>query len=398
MRDDIAASYRHRYTREADNVGHMATSGDAIIDPALLEFEDDGGFFDLLGDQPFSLAVTREYEHLLLLLDGSPRGPIVAAFPVPHPSGLCFDGSTRELVVSSTRTPNFLLSMSPYRPTPESRFMLPEGFDHADAEEGVLFLPRRARFLPGSLYIHDVVKLGGEIFATITGHNFLAKLDFETGWERVWWPAAIDGLGTSGFGANYLQLNSMAAGETPSHSFYTGFSALVSDVKPWKEGYGPLEKGVVFSGRTRQPILGGLTCPHSAKLFDGRLWLCNSGFGTFGYVDGFADLDPTATRYVPVGAAPGFTRGMAFGGDYVFVGLSRVIKSYEAYAPGLDAPTSKCGIWAFNRHDGKFVASLSWPNGYQIYDVQTLPDVKNPRLPLAPARTDGVNHLLRYLG
>ena len=395
MTQTAAESYRRRYTREADNVGHLATAGNDLVDPALLELEDEGGFFDLLAEQSFSLAVTREYEHLLLLLDGSTRGRIQSAFPLPHPSGLCFDASTRELVVSSTRTPNFLLSMSPYRPTPESQLILPVDFERAEAEEGVLFLPRHARFLPGSLYIHDVVQLGGAIYATITGHNFLAKLDLETGWERVWWPAVIDSLGANGFNANYLQLNSMAAGKTPADSFYTGFSAVVSEVKPWKQGFGPLGRGVVFAGETRAPILTGLTCPHSAKLVDGQLWLCNSGFGTFGYVDG---LNSEAARYVAVGAAPGFTRGLAFGGDYVFVGLSRVIESYEAYAPGLDASGSKCGIWAFNRHDGRFVASLSWPNGYQIYDVQTLPGVKNPRLPLAPPRPDGVNHLLRYLG
>jgi len=396
--EDVAESHRRRYTREADNVGHLAAASAAVVDPALLEFVDEGGFFDLLADQPFSLAVTREYEHLFLLLDGSPHGPIQSAFPLPHPSGLCFDPSTRELVVSSTRTPNFLLSLSPYRPTPESRLILPADFDHAQAEEGVLFLPRHARFLPGSLYIHDVAKLGGALHATVTGHNFLARLDQETGWERVWWPAVIDSLGETGFNANYLQLNSVAAGNTPAQSFYTAFSAAVSAAKPWKEGYGPLGKGVVLSGQTREPILRGLTCPHSAKLADGRLWLCNSGYGTFGYVDDHAGLDPAATRYVPVGAAPGFTRGMAFGGDYVFVGLSRVIRSYEAYAPGLDPARSRCGIWAFDRHDGRLVASLSWPNGYQIYDVQILPNVKNPRLPLAPPRPDGINHLLRYLG
>ena len=47
----------------------------------------------------------------------------VAAFPVPHPSGLCFDRSTRELVVSSTRTPN----VSPSLLAPMGIFIEPIG-------------------------------------------------------------------------------------------------------------------------------------------------------------------------------------------------------------------------------------------------------------------------------
>lgn len=390
--------HNRRYTQEAANVGTGSDVTSAQFDLGLLEYEEQGGFFDLLREQDFSLAVTREYEHFLLFLDGTAEGPLQSPFPLPHPSGFWFDEASRELVVSSTRTPNILVWMSPYRQSEAGLSIVPPDYTPPDDDDGTLFLPRQARYLPGSLYIHDVVKMGGEIYATVTGHNFLARLSLEHGWERVWWPEIIDGCGQDGFKTNFLQLNSIAANGTPEKSFYTGFSNLVTGAKPWKEGYGPREKGVVFSGETRRPMATGLTCPHSAKLADGRLWVCNSGYGTYGYIDDYESLDPEKTRYVPVGRAPGFTRGLAFGGDYVFVGLSLVIPAYEPYAPGITPEESKNGVWVFHRKTGEFVASLAWPNGYQIYDVQVLPGVKKPRLPLASRESDGINPLLRFLG
>lgn len=393
-----ADTYKRQYTGEAANVGAMSGASSNGFDISLLDYEETGDFFELLRQQDFSLGVTREYEHFLLLLDGDENGAIQSPFPLPHPSGFFFDANTRELVVSSTRTPNILIWMSPFQATEAGRSIMPVDYSADEIENHTLFLPRQARYLPGSLYIHDVVRMGGEIYATVTGHNFLARLSLEQGWERVWWPKVVDDAAPNQFNTNYLQLNSIAANASPEKSFYTGFSNLASGAKPWKEGYGPRGKGVVFSGETRSPILTGLTCPHAAKLADGKLWLCNSGFGTFGYVEAFETHDPDRTRYVPVGTAPGFTRGMAFGGDYVFVGVSKIIAAYEPYAPGLVAEESKCGVCVFNRHTGEQVASLIWPNGYQIYDVQILPGVKRPRLPLASREADGINPFLRFLG
>ena len=398
MTDTTNPAHNRRFTNEAANVGTGADATSANFDYGLLEYTDTNGFFDLLREQHFSLGVTREYEHFLLLLDGTRAGPLQSPFPLPHPSGFWFDEDTRELTVSSTRTPNIIVSLTPYTPNELGSSILPMGYQPPGVSDGPIYLPRKSRFLPGSLYIHDVVKMGGKIYATITGHNFLARLDYESGWERVWWPSVVDSLGDDAFKTNFLQLNSIAANKTPEESFYTGFSNITTGAKPWKEGYGPREKGVVFSGKTRSPLATGLTCPHSAKLADGKLWVCNSGYGTFGYIDGFETHDPSKTKYVPVGKAPGFTRGLSFCGDYVFVGLSRVIKAYEPYAPGVDPDSSECGVWVFDRNTGEFVSSLSWTNGYQIYEVQTLPGLKGARLPLASRESDGINPLLRFLG
>jgi len=264
---------------------------------------------------------------------------------------------------------------------------------------GNLFVPKKALYLPGSLYIHDLVKIDQEMYATITGHNMLAKLDFNGGWERVWSPNVLNQLDSKKrYGQNFFQLNSLGIGVNGlKDSYCTGFSDLVTGQKPWKEGYGPKGKGVVYSVDTGEFIYRGLTCPHSAKIHDGKLWVCDSGYGEVGYIENFESNDISLTKFVPVFKMPGFTRGLAFVGDYAFVGLSKIIDKYGPYAPGLVPDESCCGVWVFNLKTGEMVANLNWYGGYQIYDIQPLKNVEMPLLPLGKDK-NGINHLLRYFG
>jgi uncharacterized protein (TIGR03032 family) len=377
---------RTRYTNEVQNVAFAPTPpGDA---EALLRFETSGPWCELLAELDVSLAVSREYEHLLLLLGTDGGRPWQSAMDLPHPSGLFYDERRDELIVSSTRTPNQLFFLKGLGDADYDREIVPADFPRPD---GRLYIPYRSVLLPGTLYIHDLVLMGDDIFVTATGHNFLARVLPLGGWQRVWWPACVDALGRASFDQNYLQLNSIACAGSPERSYYTAFSDQPSGPKPWKEGYGPRGKGVVFAGSSRQTICRGLTCPHSAKLRDGRLWLCNSGYGEVGILEMTDETSAGGNRYHAVATVPGFTRGLAFAGHYGFVGLSKVIDFYEPYAPGLDPKASKCGIVAFDTR------SL-WPAGYQIYDVQVMPGVRRPLLPSKPADDRGINTYLRHLG
>ncbi|WP_137045777.1 DUF4915 domain-containing protein [Pseudolabrys sp. FHR47] len=381
--------HRKQYVQETRNLA-LSDPSQTDIEP-LLEAKVEGPFWDLLQQLDLSLAVSREYEHFITLLSGDGGKSHVTALELPHPSGMFYDTGTGELIVSSTRTPNQIFWLRPLGDRDFERDVVPADMTRPD---GTVFMPYRSLLLPGTLYIHDIVVIGRDLFATVTGHNFLAKLDPLSGWERVWWPACVDGLGRASFDQNYLQLNSIACGASPETSYYTGFSDEVTGAKPWKAGYGPKGKGVVFDGASRQVLLRGLTCPHSAKLRDGKLWLLNSGYGEVGYVDPHAP----PPRYEVVTRLPGFTRGLAFAGDYAFVGLSKVIDFYEPYAPGLKPKETICGIVALDLRTGQTVATLEWPPGYQIYDVQTMPHVAKPILPRKPSNDDGINRLLRYLG
>src|SRR5262249_43576530 len=322
---------RTRYTNEVQNVALApAPPGDP---GALLRYETTGPWWELLAGLDVSLAVSAAQEPRLLHLANDAIRPRQSPLALPHPSGLFYDEGRDELIVSSTRTPNQIFFFKRVGDVDYGREVVPADFTRP---EGALYVPYRSVLLPGTLYIHDLVLMGDEIFVTATGHNFLARILPLGGWERVWWPACVDGLGRASFDQNYLQLNSIACAGRPERSYYTAFSDQTFGPKPWKEGYGPRGKGVVFAGSSRQPICRGLTCPHSAKLREGKLWLCNSGYGEVGILDVVDEGSDAGNRYAALVSVPGFTRGLAFAGKYGFVGLSKVIDFYEPYAPGLD--------------------------------------------------------------
>ena len=79
--------------------------------------------------------------------------------------------------------------------------------------------------------------------------------------------------------------------------------------------------GIVMDVASGEVITRGLSMPHSPRWYAGRLWVCESGAGTFGYID------PNTGKYEPIAEVPGFTRGVDFAGNLAFVGLSQVRES-----------------------------------------------------------------------
>lgn len=344
-----------------------------------------------------ALAVTLEYEHALALIYGKDGKVHAQYLELPHPSGVFFD--RENLIVSSTRSPNQILyfRMLPKNYQPET---LSDTLPNLRSDESKgqkahlnvpLLLPVKSLFLPGQFSVHDVVKMKSDLYVTATGVNFLAQVHPEGGFERVWHPKCLDRLGRKAFSTNYLQLNSIARGKSIRDSFFTAFSDQPTQAKPWKLGYGPKGKGVVFEGSSRETIYRGLTCPHSVRKKGAHLWLCDSGMGELG------TLDPLQGRYTQVTKLQGFTRGLAFLGSHAIVGLSKVIPKYEPYAPGLDAKKSQCGIIFVNLKTGKADASLIWKEGFQIYDVQTLDGVDSALLP-GNSNEEEMNYYLTYYG
>ena len=76
--------------------------------------------------------------------------------------------------------------------------------------------------------------------------------------------------------------------------------------------------GILMDVASGEVIARGLSMPHSPRWYGGRLWVCESGAGTLGFVD--PDTGPVRA----VAAVPGFTRGLDFAGGLAFVGLSQV--------------------------------------------------------------------------
>ncbi|MFN8061527.1 MAG: DUF4915 domain-containing protein [Vicinamibacterales bacterium] len=331
-----------------------------------------GGWWDLLDDIGRTLLVSREYEHLLLALDASRQPARVTYLPLPHPSGIAIDRASGDVLVASTRNPNQVFRLRP------TRRLLPRRDRDTSGPLPRTLVPVRTEFYPGCLYVHDIAFIGGRLYASAAGQNAIVELHGDGTSTPAWWPASADGRKGPVVERNHLQVNSIAAGRTLRASYFSASTATIGHRRPGQRHFQVDGRGVVFSGRTRGVMATGLTRPHSARLRGARVWVLNSGYGELGYVD--------AGAFRPVCRLPGWTRGLTFAGRYALVGTSRILPRFTAYAPGLDPRRSVCGVHAVDLTTGERVASLTWPEGDQIFALETVARAYATALPFRPGR------------
>lgn len=357
-------------------------------DPQLLSFKARGNFFELLSKLKISLVVSREYEHLLLCLAAKSGKPDITYLPLPHPSGVAIDSERKRMFVASTRNPNQLLEMRPLSGFLDRGDVSLPNKNGAKTNNLNHLMVTRSLYLPGCIYMHDLAFIGGRLHGNAVGHNAVVSLDFENGFERVWWPKCVESSKGPVFAQNHIQLNSIAAGKTLADSYFSASSTKVDKLRPGDPKYPVDGRGVIFSGKTREPICTGLTRPHSARQADGRLFVDNSGYGQLCLVE---DGKPEV-----VAKLPGWTRGLCIVGNIAFVGTSRVIPRFRQYAPGLEVEKSVCGIQAVDLKTGKVLGSVSWPSGNQIFAVESLPQAMSSGLPFAMKRNGELEKVVFY--
>lgn len=330
----------------------------AAVEASLLRTRERGAFWETLDRLKATLLVTREYEHLVVGLTVLAGKPLATYMRLPHPSGLVYDRTKRAVHLASTRNPNQIFQLRPVVGLSRRRDV------ELDSLPGRPLVPLRSHFYPGSTYLHDLALIGGRLHANAVGENAVVRVD-DGGLARVFWPRCIERRGRPHFDQNYIQLNSIAAGKTIRDSFFTASADAMTARRPGHRDFRVDGRGVVFSGATREPVAHGLTRPHSARLYRGKVWVANSGYGEIGTI--------VRARFEPATSLPGWTRGLALAKGVAFAGTSRVIPRFERYAPGLDVDQSRCGVHAVDTRSGEIIGSLIWPRGNQIFAVDWAP-------------------------
>ena len=334
-------------------------------DPALLRYRASGSWWECLESAGVTLVVTREYEHLVIALSVVRGQPLVSYLTLPHPSGLAVDRRSNVVHVASTRNPNQIYDLAPVTDS------LPR-FDVGHTRLRPTLMPVRARIFPGSLYMHDLAFVGRRLYANAVGHNAVVRID-DTGFAYAWWPRCVETRKGVLVQQNHLQLNSIAAGTSLRSSYFSASTDRVSRLRPGDPRFPVDRRGVVFSGATREPIAFGLTRPHSARLRDGQVWLLNSGYGEYGYIE--------SGGFHSVATLPGWTRGLCVHRRVAFVGTSRVLPRFRQYAPGLRVDRAICGVHAIDADSGRVLGSLTWPGGNQIFAIDWVPTRVAEQLP-----------------
>jgi len=133
--------------------------------------------------------------------------------------------------------------------------------------------------------------------------------------------------------------------------------------------------GVVIDVDSGETVSRGFSMPHSPRIAMGRLWVLNSGAGQLG------TIDLATGRFEPITSFPGFTRGLAFQGQFAFVGLSKIRETsvFGGMPIEKDRANLRCGVGVVDLVSGQQVAMLQFHSGVdEIFAISVLPGCKNP--------------------
>lgn len=155
-----------------------------------------------------------------------------------------------------------------------------------------------------------------------TRFNCLATPSDRHSFEPVWRPPFISAL----VDEDRCHLNGLAM-EDGRPRFVTAVSRS-DTIDDWRDRRA--DGGIVIDVEKNEIVCTGLSMPHSPRLYRGELWVLNSGTGELGIVRGAESGNGV---FEPRVFCPGFLRGLAFFGNFAFVGLSKPrYKRFEGLA------------------------------------------------------------------
>jgi uncharacterized protein (TIGR03032 family) len=233
------------------------------------------------------------------------------------------------------------------------------------------FLPRSCH-VTGNIQIHEMAwGTGAELWVVNTRFSCLCTIDRTASFTPRWRPPFVSALEPT----DRCHLNGL--GMVEGKPRYVTALSETDTPAGWRAN--KARGGVLFDVASGQVITRGLSMPHSPRWYGGKLWICESGAGTLGYVD------LNSGKYEPVADVPGFTRGLDFAGNFAFVGLSQVRESAVfsgiPITERLTAEERTCGVCVVNILTGQVVGLLRFETAVQeIFAVTVLPGKRYPDL------------------
>ncbi|GAB4419158.1 MAG: TIGR03032 family protein [Anaerolineae bacterium] len=311
-------------------------------------------FPDLLASLGCSLVISTYQAGKVIFISATPDGLIQLPRNFDKPMGLAVAGArlavaTRHEVVVLANAP----SLAPGYPSN------PDCYDS-------LFAPR-AVYFSGEVDLHDLAWIGSTLWAVNTRFSCLCRIDDQFSFTPVWRPPFVTAFTPD----DHCHLNGMALAN--GQPLYATALGATDSPKGWRST--KPTGGVLLHVPSGEIILSGLAMPHSPRLFEGRLYLLLSASGEL------VTVEPESGRYEIVAALPGFGRGLARCGDYLFVGLSR-LRPNRTFG---DLPIARrelfSGVLVLHLPSGQIVGHLQYLSGCEeIYDVQVLPGLRRPGL------------------
>jgi uncharacterized protein (TIGR03032 family) len=231
------------------------------------------------------------------------------------------------------------------------------------------YLPRM-NYHTGEIQIHEMAWLAPppgvqnpELIFVNTRFSCLCRREMPYSFTPIWRPRFISAIAPE----DRCHLNGL--GLRDNRPWYATALGESDTRAGWREN--KKDGGILIDIQADEIIARGLSMPHSPRWYNGRLWVLNSGFGSFG------TIDLATGKYIEVARLPGFTRGLDFFGNLAFIGLSQVRES--ATFSGIeiaDRPLEErcCGMWVVDIQTGQTVGMVKFGDALQeIFAVAVLP-------------------------
>jgi uncharacterized protein (TIGR03032 family) len=319
-------------------------------------------------EHSIGLAGLLEQLELSVLLSTYQAGRVVSIGS--HQGQLLIGFSRFDQAMGLTRTPTGIAvgSRDAIWSLPASREIAPR--IKPEGEHDIAFLARSAHHT-GPLMGHDLAWGDGRLWLVNTLFNGLVTI--EGGWSFVpqWQPPFISGWEVG----DRCHLNGLAMAEDGSGPAYVTALGETDTENGWREN--KATGGCLIHVPTGVVVVRGLSMPHSPRLYQGQLYLLDSGHGSL------LRVDPLTGQHTTIATVPGFTRGLDCFAGYAFVGLSRIRET--AVFGGLPLENTghdlRCGLAVVNLSSGAVDGLLWFHSGIEeVFSIAVLPGWRNPAL------------------
>ncbi|MFN8150961.1 MAG: TIGR03032 family protein [Solirubrobacterales bacterium] len=239
------------------------------------------------------------------------------------------------------------------------------------------FVPRRTHYT-GDIRIHEIAYAADDLWIVNTRFSCLCTLDADHSFVPRWRPPFI----TKYAAEDRCHLNGLAV--VDDQVKFVSMLGTSDEAAGWREN--KARGGQIMDVPSSEPVITGLSMPHSPRWYRDRLWVLESGEGSIGV----CDLD--TGKVETVAQLPGFTRGLSFLGPLAFIGLSEVRESSTFGGLPLTGRLEErqCGVWVVNIETGQTIAFLRFEDLVQeIFAVHALPGVRFPEI--AEHGSDAIN-------
>jgi uncharacterized protein (TIGR03032 family) len=362
-RDDARAFAAGNDDMPVPSIARGRAAADQVTQPReeVVRYSMSPGLSGFLGSQQIALAASSYQSGKLYLLGQNIDGGLLVHERFFHKAmGICV--ADRDTILLAT-----LFQIVKFRNVLEPGQQINNLHD-------ACFVPREI-VTTGELDVHDIGLLkDGRIVFVNTLYNCLAATSPRHSFAPLWKPSFISKI----IKEDRCHLNGLAM-EDGVPRYVTAVSKS-DTVDGWRDRRS--EGGVVVDVHTGEIVVGGLSMPHSPRLHRGKLWVLNSGAGEIGWVErGSATAD---AKFHVLAFCPGFVRGLAFHGNYAFVGLSK--PRYERFEGlALDRRLAEtdsepwCGIQVIDLDTGTCEQWFRIDGAVtEFYDLGVVPGVVRP--------------------